>query len=300
MADGLAFAALPPEVNSALMYAGPGPQSLAAAAAAWADLARELESAAGVCAGVSSGLTGSDWHGPAAASMAAAAAPYTSWMHTTASHAAQAADQATAAVDAYETAYAATVPPAVVAANRAQLASLTATNVLGQNSPAIAAAEAQYGEMWVQDAVAMNGYAAQSAAAAALPPLSAPPRVTTDTGPTQQAAATTHATAAGAGNIQQTVSQWLSGLDIFSPSNATSNYGLSGFLNNVVAGANNSAVSDFLNSSWLGGFMSNNALGPEMYISNFHAFDPLVVLGMQDWAKTMLGTLGDTGLGSIA
>ena len=45
-----------------------------------------------------------------------------------------------------------TVPPAVVAANRAQLATLVATNVFGQNTPAIAATEAQYAEMWAQDA----------------------------------------------------------------------------------------------------------------------------------------------------
>ena len=54
-----------------------------------------------------------------------------------------------------------TVPPPVIAANRTQLASLTATNIFGQNTPAIAANEAQYGEMWAQDAAAMYGYAAQ-------------------------------------------------------------------------------------------------------------------------------------------
>ncbi len=59
-----------------------------------------------------------------------------------------------------------TVPPAVVAANRTQLATLVATNVLGQNTAAIAATEAQYGEMWAQDAAAMYGYAGSSAVAA--------------------------------------------------------------------------------------------------------------------------------------
>jgi len=34
-----------------------------------------------------------------------------------------------------------------------------ATNILGQNTPAIAATEAQYMEMWAQDAAAMYGYA---------------------------------------------------------------------------------------------------------------------------------------------
>ena len=297
MASGLDFGVLPPEVNSGLMYAGPGPQSLTAAATAWADLAGELDSAADVCAEALSGLTDSGWQGPAAASMAAAAAPYASWLRATAGHAARAASQAAAAVNAYENAFTATVPPAAVAANRAQLASLTATNVLGQNTAAIAATEAQYGEMWAQDAAAMYGYAAQSAAATTLNPLTTPPKATTDTGLTQQAAASTHATAAAAGNTQETLSQWLSGLNIFSPANATSNYGLSGFLNNVIAGGNNSALSDFLNSNWLGGFMSNNALGPEMYITNFHAFDPLLVLAAQDWGRQVAGAGAGGGVG---
>ena len=53
-----------------------------------------------------------------------------------------------------------TVPPPVIAANRAQLMALIATNFFGQNTPAIAATEAHYSEMWVQDATAMYGYAA--------------------------------------------------------------------------------------------------------------------------------------------
>jgi len=303
VAGGLDFGVLPPEVNSGLMYAGPGPQSLTAAATAWAGLAGELDSAAGVCAGVLSEMVGGDWQGIAAASMAAAASPYVSWLQATAGHAALAAGQITSFANAYETALAATVPPATVAANRAQLASLTATNVLGQNTPAIAATDAQYGEMWAQDAAAMYGYAAQSAAAATLNPLTTPPAVTTDTGATQQAAATTHATAAAAGNTQETLSQWLSGLNIFSPSNATSDYGLSGFLNNVIGGANNSAISDFLNAGYVGGFLSNGAVGPEFYLTDFHSFDYLIIYAVQDYVQSvnrLSGGLDPAGLGQIA
>jgi len=299
-AGGLDFGVLPPEVNSGLMYAGPGPQSLTAAATAWAGLAGELDSAAGVCAGVLSELVGSDWQGTAAASMGAAASPYVSWLQATAGHAALAAGQVTSFANAYETALAATVPPATVAANRAQLASLTATNLLGQNTPAIAATDARYGEMWAQDAAAMYGYAAQSAAAATLNPLTTPPAVTTDTGATQQGAATTHATAAAAGNTQETLSQWLSGLNIFSPSNATSDYGLSGFLNNVIGGANNSAISDFLNAGYVGGFLSNGAVGPEFYLTDFHSFDYLIIYAVQDYVQSvnrLSGGLDPAGLG---
>ena len=88
------------------------------------------------------------------------------WMNATAAQAEQAADQATAAASAYETAFTATVPPPVIVANRTLLASLVATNILGQNTPAIATTEAQYTEMWAQDATAMYGYAGSSSAAA--------------------------------------------------------------------------------------------------------------------------------------
>ena len=60
------------------------------------------------------------------------------------------AAQARAAAAAFETAFAATVPPPVVDANRSELATLVATNVFGQNTPAIAATEAQYSRMWAR------------------------------------------------------------------------------------------------------------------------------------------------------
>ncbi|MGV7852674.1 PPE family protein, partial [Mycobacterium kansasii] len=85
---------------------------------------------------------------------------------------------AEAAAGAYEAAFAATVPPPVIAANRTQLMALIATNILGQNTPAIAATEAQYSEMWAQDAMAMYGYAGSSAAATQLSPFVEPQQST--------------------------------------------------------------------------------------------------------------------------
>lgn len=142
------FAALPPEVNSGRMYAGAGSGSMLAAAAAWDGLAAELTSAAGAYRAVASGLTGGAWLGPASVSMAAAAAPYVAWMSATAEQAAQSANHARMAAAAYEAAFAATVPPPVIAENRALLMSLVATNILGQNSAAIAATETRYAEIW--------------------------------------------------------------------------------------------------------------------------------------------------------
>ena len=187
------FALLPPEINSARMYAGPGSGPMLAAAAAWDELAAELHSTAAACGSVVAGLTGGPWLGPASASMAAAAAPYLAWMTATATQAEQTASQAKAAAAAYEAAFAMTVPPPVIAANRSLLASLVATNFLGQNTPAIAATEAHYGEMWAQDAAAMYGYAGHCAAATTLTPFTAPTATADPAGVVSQAAAVVHA-----------------------------------------------------------------------------------------------------------
>ncbi|OOK66192.1 PPE family protein [Mycobacterium kansasii] len=83
--------------------------------------------------------------------MAAAAAPYVGWLSAAAVQAETAAASAVAAATAFESAVAATVHPAAVAANRVLLGALVATNFLGQNTPAIAATEFDYVEMWAQD-----------------------------------------------------------------------------------------------------------------------------------------------------
>ncbi|MGA7053401.1 MAG: PPE family protein, partial [Mycobacterium sp.] len=172
------FGALPPEINSARMYSGPGSGPLTAAATAWDELATELDSTAAAYYSVISELTSEEWLGPSSASMAAAAAPYAAWMSTTAAAAEQAAAQAKAAASAYEAAFAMTVHPAVVAANRSQTMMLIVTNILGQNTPAIAASEAQYAEMWAQDSAAMQGYASLSATVSNLRSFTSPPQTT--------------------------------------------------------------------------------------------------------------------------
>ena len=191
------FGALPPEINSARMYTGAGAGPMMAAAAAWNNAAAELSTTASACQSVISELTGGQWLGPSSAAMAAATAPYVGWMHTTAAELQHAATQATASAAAYETAFAMTVPPPVIAANRAQLAALVATNFLGQNTPAIMATEAHYGEMWAQDAAAMYGYAGSSASAATLNPLTSPAPATNPGGLGAQATAVSQAAASG-------------------------------------------------------------------------------------------------------
>jgi PPE-repeat protein len=214
------FGALPPEINSARMYAGPGPGSLTAAAVAWDDLATELHSAAASYRSIISGLTVGRWLGPSSLTMASAFGPYVAWTAGAAARAAEAAGQARLAAEVYDAAWAATVPPQAVIANRVQLASLIATNFFGQNLPAIAANEAQYGEMWAQDAVAMYEYAANSALAAELTPFTSAPEVADPAAAAGQASAVSQA-ASGAATQQFSLASLMSTMSSMLQSLAT-------------------------------------------------------------------------------
>ncbi|OBF57061.1 hypothetical protein A5787_25575 [Mycobacterium sp. 852002-50816_SCH5313054-b] len=170
------FSLLPPEINSARMYAGAGAGPLFTAATAWDGLAADLRASASSFHSVISALIGGPWSGPASEAMAAAAVPYVSWLAGSAAQAEAASAQAQAAATAFEAAQTLTVHPAAVAANRTQLMALVATNFLGQNTPAIAVTEFHYVEMWAQDVAAMVGYhAGAMSVAASLTPFAAPP-----------------------------------------------------------------------------------------------------------------------------
>ncbi|MBV9721245.1 MAG: PPE family protein [Mycobacterium sp.] len=274
------FGLLPPEINSARMYAGPGSGPMLAAASAWDSLAAELGSAATAYGTVVSSLAEQSWLGPASASMAAAATPYVTWMSTTGEQAEQTANQAKAAAAAYEAAFALTVPPAAVAANRTQLAALVATNVLGQNTAAIAATEAQYGEMWAQDAAAMYGYAGNSAVAAQMTPFSSAPQTTSPAGQSAQAGAAVQAGGSSTGTgVQSALSQAMStvpnslqqlasplsaasvGTNPFAPGSNTATTGIAGFLN-MLDGQTGSAFGNFVSSGLSNGFLSGNWVNP--------------------------------------
>src|SRR6516162_7361973 len=148
-----AFFMFPPEINSALMFAGAGSGPLFVAAQAWEGLASDLSGAASSFDSVVTGLTNGPWSGPASVSMAAAATPYVGWLSAAAGQAEAAAAQARAAATAFESALAGTVP-----------------------TPAIAMTELEYMEMWIQDIAAMVGYHSGAASvASALPSFSLPP-----------------------------------------------------------------------------------------------------------------------------
>jgi PPE-repeat protein len=212
----LDFGALPPEVNSGRMYVGAGSGPMLAAAAAWDSLAADLQSASSSYGSTVGSLVAGAWTGPSSTAMAAAVSPFVTWVSGAAAQAEAAASQAKLAAGAYETAFAATVPPPVIATNRALLAALVATNIFGQNTPAIATTEAHYLEMWAQDAAAMYAYAGSSSTASQLTPFAEPPQTTNSAGTAAQAASVSQAStqsgsnaASALSNLINSVPTWL-------------------------------------------------------------------------------------------
>jgi PPE-repeat protein len=158
------YAQLPPEVISGQLYGGPGASSMLAAAEAWRQIAAETDTAAYQYDTILLALSDA-WQGPSVAAMLSAARPYAQWLHATATQASNTDVQARAAAAAFQLAFDTVVPPEVIAANRAELALLVATNTVGQNSPAIAAVEALYAQMWTIDTAVMQDYWLSSHAA---------------------------------------------------------------------------------------------------------------------------------------
>jgi len=252
------------------MYSGPGSAPMRAASAAWNLLAAELESAATQYQSTIDVLD-DEWLGPTSATMAAAVDPYITWMSTTGAQAEQTAAQASAAASAYEAAFAMTVPPLEVAANRTQLAMLVATNVIGQNTAAIAANEAMYGEMWAQDAAAMYGYAGTSAAASSVKAFSQPPETSNPAAQAMQGSAVTQANGASTGSgvqsqLQQLTSTIPSSLNqLTSPVSAATQpaSALTDFLD-FLDGADGNSIGTFLNSSLVNGVVSGSYVSPAL------------------------------------
>jgi PPE-repeat protein len=303
----LDFAALPPEINSARMYSGPGSGPMLAAAAAWTTMAAEMRSAAAGYGSVVSELTSEGWFGPSSMSMSVAAAPYLAWLSTTATQAEQAGTQANAAAAAYESAFAMTVPPPVIAANRTQLATLVATNIFGQNTPAIAATEAQYAEMWAQDAAAMYGYAGSSATASQLTPFTSPQTNTSPDAVTGQNQAVAQAANTAAGNTQSLLSaNTLSANDPGALAAAPTSGSLTDYLTGLLDGSNNTALGSFLQSNFLSGSVLNGTLAggpfnPQTILAsavNDRPTPPTTLSGLDDFVAGAEGTASAGGLAS--
>ncbi|MGA8329405.1 MAG: PPE family protein [Mycobacterium sp.] len=237
----MSFMIFPPEINSGLMYSGAGSGPLMAAASAWDELSADLEASANAFQATVAQLTGATWLGPSSAKMASATVPYVEWLAGTAGQAAQTGAQARMAAAAYESAFAGTVPPAVIAANRSLLAALVATNFLGQNTPAIAATEAQYMEMWFQDGLSMDTYATLSQQAVALPEQTPAP-TTSDGGASSDAAAAAQSVTNSFTTAVNNLGSTLQGLLTGNSGTGTSTNGLSSALSTAVTNLGSSTA----------------------------------------------------------
>jgi PPE-repeat protein len=287
------FAAQPPELISAKIYSGPGAESLTAAAAAWDALAGELQSTAAQFQSTIAGLVGGDWTGPSAEAAAAAAAPYVSWLGTTAGQAEQTAGQATAAASAYETALAATVPPAEIVANRTQLLQLVPANIFGQYNAAIAALEAEYAQFWAQDVAAITGYSASSqAATSGLGSFTEAPQTTNDNGTAAQAASTAQAAAADPVDPTGILTAIETDLNSFSKALTSFNSTYTNFFTNglgLLPGGSN------LSSAYQGVLTFANSVGSQATYTN--VVNSTTSLGISQWKNFFIYQPWSHGIG---
>lgn len=159
--------------------------------------------------------------------MAQALEPYLAWLRLTAQQCQQTAASVQVVAAAFEWTHWTVVHPSLVAANRARLAMLLATNFFGVNYPAIAETEAEYHTMWLNNSAAMYRYAATSAGAVKLPQFSPPPQVTNPSGATAQATMV-HAATTGNSGAQllaaDSIGQGSSAADAFDPNDGWFGY----------------------------------------------------------------------------
>jgi len=158
---------LPPEVNAIRLTTGPGAAAMAPVVAAYqAAGITHIEQGAQMLTTAATTATAS-WQDQGGTAMMAAAIPKSEWHIEAGAHAEKAGALIGSAAAAHSAAVAATIPYPIVIANRIREATLQATNIIGQNTPAIIESNVEYGEFWSQNASAMSTYASAASGIAA-------------------------------------------------------------------------------------------------------------------------------------
>ena len=199
--------------------------------------------------------------------------------------------------------------PAAIAANRAQLAALVATNFLGINTPAIMATEAQYAEMWVQDAVTMYTYQAASAAAGVLLPVSPATPSTNPAATGIQAAATAQAAtstpAQGLGSLLPGLQNALDSIgSIPIGSNTLADWASVPFIENVIYNVGVTVAWNTANMTGvfpvLGHFIATAPNGITPFVDDVSPLGAGLGIGTSLVGSTNGAGLGGAGLGGAA
>jgi PPE-repeat protein len=128
--------------------------------------------------------------------------------------------------------------------------------------------------MWAQDATAMYGYAADSAAAANVTQFTTPAQTTNPAGQAMQSAAVALASGTAAGTAQSTLSQWMSQLtgllgQLASPTTVAKDLGLTPASSSLTQIAFDPST---IVGSMLAGIGGNANLNPSWFITAFRNF----------------------------
>lgn len=181
------YGEFPPEINSANIYAGPGPASLLAAAEAWESVAAQMTSEVFKPFMKVLDTLLAEWSGSSAMQMHQAIGPFFEWLIELEAQLGVIHKEIHRIHEAYLTARKKMVDPKDISANRDAVHQLETDNALGQNTAAIATLEAKYKRYWMDDVHEMTVYElAVLDALSAMTPWGSPPPITIETGSAQE------------------------------------------------------------------------------------------------------------------